>query len=120
MGLIGRRTCLTAVLFIAAVVVPAASFGAIGDIRIDNQVESKRKAGVGAVIFPHARHEKVYKCADCHPKIFKDKKGANPINMRENMDGKFCGSPNCHNSQKAFALFMCEKCHTGVKGAVKK
>ncbi len=96
------------------------SFAAIGDRTINNQEASRSKAGVGPVIYPHARHEKRYKCADCHPKIFKDKKGENPITMKANMDQKFCGSPNCHNSQKAFPLYECAKCHTNVKAATKK
>lgn len=100
---------------ILALSIPGASIGAIGNITIDNQVESKRKAGVGPVIFPHDRHEKAFKCADCHPKIFKDKRGSNAINMKMNMEGKFCGSPNCHNSPKAFPLYQCEKCHTNVR-----
>lgn len=120
MMLTGKRACLAAVLLIAALIVPAASFGAMDEIKMDGQAVSKKKAGVGVVTFPHARHKKTFKCAECHPKIFKDKLGANPINMKENMDGKFCGSPNCHTGQKTFALFMCEKCHVIVKGAVKK
>lgn len=87
----------------------------IGDIKIDKQVESKKKAGVGPVIFPHARHAKLHRCDACHPKIFAEKTGANAITMKANMDGKFCGSPNCHNSPKAFPLYNCGKCHTNIK-----
>ncbi|MBI5560012.1 MAG: hypothetical protein HY883_01905 [Deltaproteobacteria bacterium] len=88
-----------------------------GDIRLDDKIESLKKAGVGPVIYPHAAHEKLYKCADCHPKIFKDKHGANDISMKRNMDGQFCGSPNCHNSPKAFPLYNCARCHTNVRAA---
>lgn len=79
---------------------------------LDSKLESMKKAGMGGVNFPHARHEKVLKCADCHPKIFVDKKGANDISMKANMKGEFCGSAGCHNSPKAFPLFECGKCHT--------
>ncbi|HBG47085.1 MAG TPA: hypothetical protein DDW94_08860 [Deltaproteobacteria bacterium] len=95
--------------------VPAAAGAApIGDIRLDSKVKSMRKAGVGPVVYPHALHDKLYKCSECHPKIFKDKRGANNMSMKMNMDGKFCGSPNCHNSQRAFPLYDCIKCHTKV------
>lgn len=98
-----------------ALFLPAVSSGEIGNIKIDQQKHSKAQAGVGAVTFPHTRHEKLNKCGDCHPKIFIDKAGANKINMKGNMEGKFCGSPNCHNSPKAFALYECAKCHENVK-----
>ena len=110
-----KRGLLAAALLTAATMVPVVSTAGIGDIKIENQAVSRQKAGMGPVIFPHARHEKAFKCADCHPKIFKDKRGANPINMKANMDGKFCGSPNCHNSPKAFPLYQCTKCHTTAK-----
>ncbi len=99
---------------------PALAAGAgIGNIKLDSKIESMKKAGVGPVIFPHAKHEQTNKCNDCHPKIFKDKLGANNISMKFNMEGKFCGSANCHNSPKAFPLYMCANCHTNVKGAAK-
>ena len=102
-----------------ALVLATVSHGAIGDIKIDNQKVSKAKAGVGHVIFPHSKHEKLNKCSDCHPKIFAEKAGTNKITMKANMEGKFCGSVNCHNSPKAFPLYQCAKCHTNVKGAAK-
>ncbi len=104
-------------LLLAAI--PSTGLAAIGTIKFDDKIESMKKAGVGPVMFPHDKHEKTNKCAECHPKIFKDKRGENNISMKLNMEGKFCGSPNCHNSPKAFPLFQCASCHTGVK-AVKK
>ncbi len=95
--------------------VPAAAMGAIGNIKLDDKIASMDKAGVGPVIFPHDKHEKLYRCGDCHPKIFKDKRGANDISMKRNMEQQFCGSPNCHNSPKAFPLYMCVNCHTNVR-----
>ncbi len=103
----------------ALAALPAIASGGIGDIKFDDKIASMKKAGVGPVIFPHGKHEKTNKCNDCHPKIFKDKRGENNISMKLNMDGKFCGSPNCHNSPKAFPLFQCASCHTGVSAARK-
>ncbi len=100
--------------------VPVAAGAAISDIRLDDKIESMKKAGVGPVIYPHARHEKLYKCNVCHPKIFNEKRAENDISMKKNMEGKYCGSPNCHNSPKAFALYNCERCHTDVKGVKTK
>lgn len=96
--------------------IPSMSFAGIGNIKFDDKIESMKKAGVGPVIFSHDNHEKRNKCADCHPKIFKDKRGANNITMKMNMDQKFCGS--CHNSgPKPFELFNCARCHTNVGAA---
>ncbi len=103
------------VIIAALLISPAVSIGAPGDIMINSQGASRVQAGVGAVRFPHARHKKKYKCASCHPKIFKAALGANKITMKLNMNGKFCGSPNCHNSKRAFPLYECDKCHISVK-----
>lgn len=83
----------------------------LGNMKLDSKVGSMHKAGVGPVTFPHTAHEKLYKCGDCHPKVFKDKRKANDISMKKNMEGQFCGSLNCHNSPKAFPLYECIKCH---------
>lgn len=85
------------------------------ELTLDSRIESMKKAGVGPVIYPHAKHEKLYKCADCHPKIFKEKRGTSEISMKKNMEGQACGSANCHNSEKAFPLYNCTRCHTNVK-----
>jgi c(7)-type cytochrome triheme protein len=103
------------VILAVLMISPAVSIGAAGDITINSQGASRKDAGVGAVRFPHALHKKKYKCASCHPKIFKAALGANKITMKLNMDGKFCGSPNCHNSKRAFPLYECSKCHITVK-----
>jgi len=108
-----RRSIITLALVLA---VPAAAFGVSEVLSLDSKVESMKEAGVGPVNYPHAKHEKLYKCEDCHPAIFKEKRGASGITMKGNMDGAFCGSPNCHNSPKAFPLFMCQNCHTNVGG----
>jgi c(7)-type cytochrome triheme protein len=113
-----KRVLLAVLVF--SISVPALAAGAeIGNIKLDSKIESMKKAGVGPVIFPHAKHTKANKCADCHPKIFKDKRGANNISMKFNMEGKFCGSPGCHNSPRTFPLYMCDNCHTNVTGMAK-
>ncbi len=69
--------------------------------------------GAGKVVFSgkvHADHG--LKCSNCHPAIFKMKKGADAITMKDINDGKFCGT--CHNGTKAFATnnaANCAKCH---------
>jgi c(7)-type cytochrome triheme protein len=70
--------------------------------------------GAGKVVFDGKIHaDKGLKCADCHQTgIFKMKKGANLITMKDINDGKFCGA--CHNGTKAFSAkdaANCAKCH---------
>jgi c(7)-type cytochrome triheme protein len=70
--------------------------------------------GAGKVVFDGKVHaDKGLKCADCHQTgIFKMKKGADVITMKDINDGKFCGS--CHNGTKAFSAkdaANCAKCH---------
>ena len=100
-----------------SLVSPPASLGAggLGDMVFDDKIDSMKEAGVGPVVFPHTRHEELYSCNDCHPDIFKDKRGANNMTMKDNMDGRYCGTPACHDSIGAFPLYMCNRCHTNVK-----
>ncbi len=69
--------------------------------------------GAGKVVFDGKAHaDKGLKCADCHPAVFKMKKGADTITMKDINDGKFCGT--CHNGTKAFSAkdaANCGKCH---------
>lgn len=83
------------------------------EIAFKSKLESMKKAGVGSVVYPHKLHETLYQCRDCHPGIFKEKIGANDVNMQKNIDGEYCGSSGCHNSAEAFPLYLCEKCHSG-------
>ncbi|MFQ5480498.1 MAG: c(7)-type cytochrome triheme domain-containing protein [Thermodesulfobacteriota bacterium] len=103
----------SALLSLSIIVMPAISIGGpASNMILNSQKASKSKVkGVGAVKFTHGTHAKRAKCSVCHPKIFKQKIGASGINMKGNMEGKFCGSTNCHNSQKAFPLYECNKCH---------
>lgn len=66
---------------------------------------------MGKVVFSGKIHADAgKKCADCHPKIFKMKKGADKITMKDIYAGKFCGT--CHNGKIAFkAKTNCMKCH---------
>ncbi len=69
--------------------------------------------GAGKVTFEGKVHaDKGLKCNDCHPAVFKMKKGADAITMKDINDGKFCGT--CHNGTKAFSAkdaATCAKCH---------
>ncbi len=69
--------------------------------------------GAGKVTFEGKVHaDKGLKCADCHPAVFKMKKGGDAITMKDINDGKFCGT--CHNGTKAFSskdAANCAKCH---------
>ncbi len=63
----------------------------------------------GKVTFSGDTH-KVNKCNECHPAIFKMKKGSVKITKADHVAGKFCGT--CHDGKKAFAQEgNCGKCH---------
>ncbi len=65
----------------------------------------------GKVVFDGKVHaDKGLKCADCHPGIFKMKKGGDAIKMADINAGKYCGT--CHKEGgKAFPAKDCAKCH---------
>ncbi|MGE5173366.1 MAG: cytochrome c3 family protein [Betaproteobacteria bacterium] len=69
--------------------------------------------GAGKVVFDGKVHaDKGLKCADCHPALFKMKKGGDTITMKDMDAGKNCGA--CHNGTKAFSVkdaANCGKCH---------
>jgi c(7)-type cytochrome triheme protein len=70
--------------------------------------------GAGKVVFDGKAHaDKGLKCADCHQSgLFKMKKGADVITMKDMEAGKNCGG--CHNGTKAFSAkdaAGCAKCH---------
>jgi len=99
----------SAILFIA-LSAPALAIDTI-NIIFDSKVASMKEAGLGAVTYPHKLHEQLYKCDDCHPTIFIDKKGGNNVNMQKNMTQQYCGYAGCHNSAYAFPLYLCDYCH---------
>jgi c(7)-type cytochrome triheme protein len=67
------------------------------------------------VFFPHEAHSYWLSCKNCHPAIFKAKKGANEFNMQDVWNGEYCGK--CHGS----VAFMpkgfenCQRCHSVKK-----
>jgi len=72
--------------------------------------------GAGKVVFDGKTHaDKGLKCAGCHTaptNVFKMKKGADIITMKDLNEGKFCGT--CHDGTKAFSAkdpAGCAKCH---------
>jgi c(7)-type cytochrome triheme protein len=70
----------------------------------------------GKVTFVHANHlAKGAKCADCHPKLFQMKQGADKLSMDSMGEGKSCGA--CHNGKKAFGVMDGDKCDTCHKAS---
>ena len=62
-----------------------------------------------AVTFGHELHTAMFKCEDCHTKLFQFKKGGSGMKMDDLYQGKFCAA--CHNGQSAFASSDCQRCH---------
>lgn len=64
----------------------------------------------GNVTFPHTAHIALFGCEDCHPDLFKAKRGVNKATMAEMEDGQSCGA--CHDGSSAFGVAGdCESCH---------
>ncbi|HEX8960520.1 MAG TPA: cytochrome c3 family protein [Geobacteraceae bacterium] len=64
----------------------------------------------GEVKFSHEFHLGMYKCADCHTKLFPFKAGAQHVAMGGMEQGRSCGA--CHNGKDAFTVKEnCDKCH---------
>ncbi len=97
------------VLFIA--VVAMLSFAMVASAVPSGMTVEFSGKPMGKVVFSgkiHADHG--FKCKDCHPAIFKMKKGADKITMADIYAGKYCG--HCHNGKKAFnPKGNCMKCH---------
>ena len=87
-----------------------------GDIILETNSVSMKKASVKAVVFPHWFHRIRYKCKVCHEDIFVMQKGANEITMKKIMDGKACGT--CHNGLIAWEPLYCDRCHSASFTAV--
>lgn len=75
-------------------------------------------ADFGKVTFSGQIHaDQGFKCSDCHPKVFQQKRGSNPITMSAIGKGEYCGA--CHNdktvSPKGVQVFgpkkHCFRCH---------
>jgi len=68
------------------------------------------KTEAGSAKFSHPFHLEMYKCADCHTKLFAFRAGAKHHTMGDMENGKSCGF--CHNSKDAFSVAGdCGKCH---------
>ncbi|MBT0654038.1 cytochrome c3 family protein [Geomobilimonas luticola] len=68
------------------------------------------KTDAGEAKFSHEIHTNMYKCADCHTKVFPFKAGIKPTTMVQMEGGASCGA--CHNNKDAFTVKEnCEKCH---------
>jgi c(7)-type cytochrome triheme protein len=81
---------------------------------IDLDVIMPDTAGMPMVLFPHRPHTEWLDCENCHDKIFKAKRGANPVNMFEVLQGNYCGQ--CHGAV-SFPLTQCQRCHSVARGA---
>lgn len=66
-----------------------------------------------AALFSHKFHIALYRCNDCHDKLFIPGPENRRYTMPEMEKGKSCGG--CHDSKTAFAVTgSCEKCHKPV------
>lgn len=72
------------------------------------------KGSMPNVLFSHAQHTQWLACANCHPDLFDEEAGSNPMNMATFSQGERCGV--CHN-KVAFPLADCRRCHNTVKPA---
>jgi c(7)-type cytochrome triheme protein len=91
-------------------IMPRAKIDPQFDVRIlDLDILMTRTAGVPMVKFPHRQHTEWLDCSNCHDRIFKAKKGANPVNMLAILQGEFCGQ--CHGAV-SFPLTQCRRCHS--------
>lgn len=65
------------------------------------------------VRFPHLSHTLWLDCKNCHPAIFKQKKGGNDIAMTDILTGKLCGL--CHGKVAFPPTLNCTRCHSVPK-----
>ena len=75
---------------------------------LDLDILFEETAGMPMVRFPHRPHTEWLDCTNCHDRIFRKKKGANPVNMLAILNGQFCGQ--CHGAV-SFPLTECFRCH---------
>lgn len=100
------------VLFLLIAIIAVGLVGTAIAVPPGKTVEWEGK-GAGKVVFEGKKHaEAGKKCNNCHPKVFKMKKGSTAITMKDLNAGKACGI--CHNGTDAFATkdaASCKKCH---------
>jgi c(7)-type cytochrome triheme protein len=73
--------------------------------------DSSAGSGFPPAVFPHWIHRVRYRCSACHPAPFAHERGGTEIDKAEMQSGATCGL--CHDGREAFALFDCNRCHTG-------
>lgn len=104
-----KRLFVLALALVASLAIAVSAFA----VPAGRKIEFEAKGGPGKVIFDGQMHAgKGLKCSECHPGVFKMKKGADAITMKDINEGKFCGT--CHNGTKAFSAkdaTNCGKCH---------
>ena len=105
-----RIAVVVSLLFTAVIVAAVIGYAEYADIVIGRQVESRAKAGMKPVLFPHWFHRIRFKCKVCHEDIFILRRGANDINLDKIMRGQYCGK--CHNGQIAWEPLFCDRCHS--------
>jgi c(7)-type cytochrome triheme protein len=63
----------------------------------------------GPTHFSHKNHIEVAGCGKCHPKLYSVSQKNKRVGMAAMEKGKSCGA--CHNSNQAFSVKECSKCH---------
>jgi len=86
-----------------------------------NECHEKRQAAINmsdiriggadkAVTFSHKSHTAMFKCTECHAKLFLMRKGVTKITFADHQKSKLCYS--CHNDK--IASYECSRCHAVV------
>jgi|WetSurMetagenome_2_1015567.scaffolds.fasta_scaffold99430_2 c(7)-type cytochrome triheme protein len=117
-SLIGRKMHTKSIVFAMLVfALTGSAFAVPPGMTVEFEPE-----GFGKVIFSGKIHaDQGFKCSDCHPKVFQQKRGSNPITMSAINKGEYCGA--CHNektvSPKGVQVFgpkkHCLRCHEAEK-----
>jgi c(7)-type cytochrome triheme protein len=64
----------------------------------------------GNITFSHKSHTGLYKCGECHTKLFATARSKKKVTMQEMEKGKSCGA--CHDGKTAFTVKEnCATCH---------
>src|SRR6185369_10380867 len=66
----------------------------------DGKIITGKLKGVADAVFSHQVHIGMFKCPDCHTKVFQYKAGSTKATMASMEKGKSCGT--CHNGKDAF------------------
>ena len=79
-----------------------------GDIPLQDKI-------TGKIVFPHSVHVEQFGCDECHPGLYKAKRGANKkASMKDMENGESCGA--CHDGSTAFSVKGdCTTCHAAGK-----